>query len=310
MVMHYRDISGCVQHKSYVGISEEKSHSAPTTLGFITKVMPELKKVLPNLKTVHFISDSPASQYRNRSIVQLVANFPAYFNGINASWQFLEKGHGKGPCDGVGGSLKKAADQAVKQGAIISGAQEFFRWAEKSTGAITCVFLTSQEIKSGEHRLHNPGYLKGISSIHSLRPYGGHLWMRETSCFQPCCSAEPGCPGWMNTGFCIKTVEENVNIEISLPVTRATSATVEGNKEGETEKGQYIVGDLVEAEYEGKRYIGEIKEYSQEEQDFLISFMRKGRKNHYVWPKKVDQVWVIPEHIIRVVRMQDGRLLE
>ena len=30
-------------------------------------------------------------------------------------WHYFEKGHGKGPCDGIGGAVKRGAAQAAKQ---------------------------------------------------------------------------------------------------------------------------------------------------------------------------------------------------
>jgi hypothetical protein len=42
--------------------------------------------------------------------------------GAEATWDYLEAGHGKGPCDGLGSSVKRSADMAVKQGrAFIPG---------------------------------------------------------------------------------------------------------------------------------------------------------------------------------------------
>lgn len=40
---------------------------------------------------------------------------------------FFYAGHGKGPCDGLGGSTKRLADEAVKSGkVIIQDANDFF----------------------------------------------------------------------------------------------------------------------------------------------------------------------------------------
>jgi hypothetical protein len=319
MVIHYKDLTGSMQHISYVGLSDEKLHSAPTTLAFITKMYPELKKVLPDISMVHFISDSPSSQYRNRSIMKLLANHPAFFNGISASWQYLEKGHGKGPCDGVGGSLKKSADQAVKKGEIISNAHDMLKWSQKFGGSITCILVTAHDINEAEKKLRNSEYVKGISAIHSVRSYQGYLWIRETSCFNLCCASEPACLGWMNTGLQVNTVEQPmVPEENPVPLTRErSSVTTEapGNDETEdeirpveTDDGQethYGIGEFVEADYLGKHYFGKIMEYSSEEKDYLIRFLKKGRKNKYVWPKRVDEVWVMPSNILRVVSSQD-----
>jgi len=47
--------------------------------------------------------------------------------GSFASWHFFESGHGKGPCDGIGGTTQRNADNAVKQGKdLIQDAHDFF----------------------------------------------------------------------------------------------------------------------------------------------------------------------------------------
>ena len=45
----------------------------------------------------------------------LIANHNEVF-GIDGCWDYFEAGHGKGPCDGVAGSIKRQADQAAKHG--------------------------------------------------------------------------------------------------------------------------------------------------------------------------------------------------
>jgi hypothetical protein len=201
MVIHFRDVSGSLVHRSYVGISGYNNHSASTTLAFIQKLIPELLKLLPNLNTIHYITDSPASQYRNKSIVKLIANHERLFSGVKCTWEFLETGHGKGPCDGVGGAVKKTAETAVKKGAIISCADEFYSWAKNSGGNIEYVFVTEADVNKAEREIKNAQYLKGISSAHSLKAYEGYIYWRETSCFSACCRREPTCPGWMKTSI-------------------------------------------------------------------------------------------------------------
>lgn len=39
--------------------------------------------------------------------------------GIPAIWNFFEVGHGKVPCDGIGGTSKRIADLAIKQGKLV-----------------------------------------------------------------------------------------------------------------------------------------------------------------------------------------------
>jgi len=47
--------------------------------------------------------------------------------GIAACWNYFESVHGKGPCDGIGGTAKRMAEMSVKQIKInIQDTNDFF----------------------------------------------------------------------------------------------------------------------------------------------------------------------------------------
>ena len=111
----------------------------------------------------------------------------------------METGHGKGPCDGVGGSIKKSAETWVKKENVIYGAKQFYDWAKGHEGAIKPLYVTEAQVSQAEQKIKNALYVKGISVAHSLRPHNGFVYMREVSCFQDCCRDRPTCPGWEKT---------------------------------------------------------------------------------------------------------------
>lgn len=52
--------------------------------------------------------------------------------GIKAEWHFFATSHGKGPCDGIGGTLKRLADEASLQRIYenqILTAKQVYDWA-------------------------------------------------------------------------------------------------------------------------------------------------------------------------------------
>ena len=104
MVVMFKNHEGETQVKTYIGVTKVGSHSIVTTFCFIKKMISLLVKMIPSMAAIHFVSESPNNQYRNRTVVHLIGKFPALCNGIQATWCWLEGGHGKGPCDGVGGS--------------------------------------------------------------------------------------------------------------------------------------------------------------------------------------------------------------
>lgn len=319
MIIHYCTPDATVQHKSFVGITASTAHTAPTCLAFLQQLIPKVKDLLPNLNYIHYISDSPSSQYRNKSIVKLVAQHESIFNGIKASWEYLESGHGKGPCDGVGGSIKKSAEIAVKSGKIISTAQEFYEWGISLNSNIDFVFVSPNEIKQAEKKLHNAGYVKGISNIHSLRLHDNKVYMRETSCFKPCCRYSISCPDWEETSIRVETVSQinpgtDINIEgqVSEVVTESLS-NMETSHSDESRQSPYKVGMMVKAKYQGRFYVGKVLDLDPENDEILITFMKKGRGQVYVWPSDAepeDLLWMKLNKVVTEVFLDESGKLK
>ena len=85
------------------------------------------------------------SQYRNKTIFNAVAAHNELFR-YPASWNYMESGHGKGPCDPIGGVAKRMSDLSVKnKKAVIQDAEDFYTWARKEKTAITYKLVTCQE---------------------------------------------------------------------------------------------------------------------------------------------------------------------
>ncbi|XP_076352819.1 uncharacterized protein LOC143248330 [Tachypleus tridentatus] len=68
------------------------------------------------INKVHFVSDGPTSQYRNRTNSFLLANISFSLGFECVTWHFTESSHGKGPADGIGASLKNSAHQIMAHG--------------------------------------------------------------------------------------------------------------------------------------------------------------------------------------------------
>ena len=117
-VVYYKDDDN-LKHKSFVFVSDEPEHNASTVYAILKKLIPEIKIIIPDLKMVHYWTDYPTSQYRNKSIFNIVCNHEKWLEGGAAAWNYFEAGHGKGPCDGIGGTAKRLADDTIKQEKVI-----------------------------------------------------------------------------------------------------------------------------------------------------------------------------------------------
>ena len=105
--------NGSLEHKSIVCISDDEKHNADAVFAFMKELITQVKSCCPKLKLLHYWTDSPTSQYRNKTIFTLLSLHQQLFS-VKASWNYFEAGHGKGPCDGIGGTAKRMADEAIK----------------------------------------------------------------------------------------------------------------------------------------------------------------------------------------------------
>ena len=70
------------------------------------KTIQHLKKAIPHLEFVEYFSDGCAAQYKNKSFHNLCEHQKDF--GIKALLSFFPTSHGKTPCDGIGGTVKRS----------------------------------------------------------------------------------------------------------------------------------------------------------------------------------------------------------
>ena len=198
IVVYYRE-GGEVRHKSYVCVSPVDKHDSTLVIAILKKFIQE--DIAPliaekEIKKIHYLTDSPVSQYRNKSIFFYVSNHFAMF-GLLAEWHYSEVGHGKGPCDGVGACSKRMAFEAIKRGYTIKDALTFYRWGCSLTKcAITFFYVDEFDYTAVDEGLTKIKplltALSGTMLLHSVRPGMAQytvLW-REQSCTCDSCLKE------------------------------------------------------------------------------------------------------------------------
>lgn len=102
-------------HISFVVISDCLQHDTIAVYLFQKKLIMFLKQTLPfPLKKIAYFSDGAASQYKNRKNFSNLCHHELDF-GVKAEWHFSATSHGKGACDGLGGTVKRLAARASLQ---------------------------------------------------------------------------------------------------------------------------------------------------------------------------------------------------
>lgn len=277
-----------VKHKSLVVVSDELSHTSSTVFAIMKHVVKEVKAVLQNVKMVHYMTDSPTSQYRNKQIFSIVAHHDTIFPGIKASWLYFEAGHGKGPCDGVGGTAKRLADMAVKRhSAIIQSADDFFQWGKtQENSALKFIFVPKSQCTEAHEELSNlvGKQVKGTIQVHAVIPLGeGSIAVRNTSCFCDKCFVDgqpvPACDGWTVHQMSETNIVQNSEAEQTTghdESEQQATELMECNKINTDEL--YQVNTYVAAIYESRWYVGQVLEYDEDDQEYNINFMVAGKK--------------------------------
>ena len=139
---------------SFVVISDHLSHDTVVVYHFQCKLIKFLKEIMPFKKVIYF-SDGAASQYKNRKNFINLVNHEADF-GMPADWHFFATSHGKGPCDGVAGTVKRLAARASLQRPYENQIQtplQLFQWAKDNVKSVHFEYATSEEILETGKRL-------------------------------------------------------------------------------------------------------------------------------------------------------------
>ncbi|CAC5388320.1 unnamed protein product [Mytilus coruscus] len=217
---------------------------------------------------VHF--NSPTSQYRNKSIFDLISSCETKFS-IKASWHYFECGHGKGPCDGIGGTTKRNADNAVKQGkATIQDAHDFMAWAlSESTSQISYRYISTEEFENSrkeiENRLKEIKPVKGTMKLHAVAAIAdGRILTKETTCVCQQCFGDDGFKETTQCNWTVQSVLKNHDqLTPDVHQTEIDEVEIQNNVPTETEislDDQIKIGSYVAAIYDNIVYMGKVLE--------------------------------------------------
>ncbi|KAL0869426.1 hypothetical protein ABMA27_007661 [Loxostege sticticalis] len=172
-VLYFKDenIHNKLQHKSFCTISENLRHDPTLICAHLNPVIENIKLLVPNLKSLHFLSDGPLTQYRNKNMFYLLVHYIGIQLNIDEiTWHYSESGHGKGAPDGVGGCLKRCADTQVGLGRDICNFKSLVECLQKNVQAVNIIPIADSNISEIENTLSNAELhaFKGTLQIHQL----------------------------------------------------------------------------------------------------------------------------------------------
>ncbi|XP_054288719.1 uncharacterized protein LOC129004253 [Macrosteles quadrilineatus] len=295
-----------IKGNQFATISPSKRHDASAVWAHLTPILKEIKSNHPETNTIHFQSDGPTSQYRNRFNFYLMKKILIEIGIERATWNFTEPGHGKGTADGVGGQLKRKADQLVLHGHDITCATELFKELDQNASKVKLHFVPEEDINQIDLKRGKEENIQQIKNTLKLRQVAWNaadqdgLQLRLLSCFQclQTCkhySLTPNYHSFSNdqttstgkirksrgkkTGYDLPAVPEMINGEdISTVITDVKEES------------------WVAAIYDDNWYPGQVD--SMEGEKITVNFMKRVGDTRFIWPTTKDRQELMKNEIL------------
>ena len=203
----------------------------------------------------------------------------------------MEKGHVtvlvelKRPCDGLSGTTKRMADEAVKSGkVVIQDATDFFAWAQSvicTMNKVLFIFVQSEVCKESANNLWMSSLkpINGTMKIHAVVGRGNNLlYVSDVSCYYQSCIQGDYCKAnWTQKTLTEKEkIPSGVDVEINdLSITASNEMETEIPSHKQHNEEHFAIGDYVAATYLNKWYIGKILDIDEEDCGAEITFIAK-----------------------------------
>ena len=238
---------------SHVIASDNLTHGKETVIAYLDKVLDSLPD---HVKKVSLWPDGPASQFKNRYFVASQDTLQCKHK-LEIQWNFFATSHGKGPVDGIGGSVKHHVWGKVKARKAIVCDAATFAAAVKDMKGVTAAVLTQAEIKARNASLH--------------------IWSRTADS--------------RNSTHASYSVVKSRG-DVNLPdFCRCIGSQVQ--RESEEAQETPSIGDWYAVEYDGNMYPGEVIAVGQEN-DYQVSVMERAGK-YWKWPNPCDVIFYLRE---------------
>ncbi len=275
------------------------------------------------MKYLHFWSDGPTTQYRNKHHFLLASHIICEEGFVAATWNFFEAGHGKSAADAVGGVLKRTADHAVDHGVPVNDVADFMKVVSDTSVVLFCI--TGADIARIQRKIPNGiKPIAGTMKLHQLQIIGkGNVSVRNFSCF---CQQTRSCSCYdaRNVSFPELVSDDSMPVQDEeLDVSEQTLPTALEQQQRNTqpaalEHQQQDTQPAVTADqpaehrplpqldewcivsYDGFRYIGQVVCVDPNVHEVQVSSLECVGDNRFKFPTRIDKLWFAKEQILKI----------
>ncbi|XP_047133454.1 uncharacterized protein LOC124811601 [Hydra vulgaris] len=170
VVVYYKE-NQVLHSTSYCIISDDNTHDVPMVYEVQKSIINNLKQKIPSIVNVVYFSDGCSSQYKNCKNIFNLCQHKSDF-GIDAKRVFFATSHGKQPCDGIGGTVKRlvanASLQRISTNQILNS-RDMFTYCTNNIKGINFIFISSESLI--ETRLLQSERFKNVKTIPGTRDF-------------------------------------------------------------------------------------------------------------------------------------------
>ena len=180
IVVYYKE-NGKLDEKSFCFISDDLEHDTEFVFELQRELVKMLKELLPTITEVQYFSDGCEDQYKNYKNMLNLCRHKEDF-GIDATWVFFATSHGKSPCDGIGGTVKRITVRASLQRRYLNqilAVSSMLDFCKTNIPAIEFIYISKERMEDVRLELKK-GFalgqtIPGIRSYHFFKPVGSNV---------------------------------------------------------------------------------------------------------------------------------------
>lgn len=223
-----------------------------------------------NVKKIYYFSDGSAAQYKNRKNFTNLCFHKDDFD-IDAEWHFSATAHGKGPCDGVGGTVKRLAARASLQRPYENQIQtpfQLYEWAIQNIFVANFEYVSQEEYiqtnKLLEDRLSKSVRIKGTQKLHAFIPI-------------PLSNSQIKVKIFSDSN--VSTTEKNTALQDRLKINE--------------------VSGYITIVYDNNWWLAYVLEKKESKEEVNVSFLHPaGPSTNFSYPRLQDILWLPVTHVL------------
>lgn len=171
---------------SFCTISPSICHDPGAIWAHLTPIIAFAKEKCLTARVIHFFSDGPSTQYRQKKNFYLFNKFICESVFDYGTWSFFEAAHGKGPADGVGGAIKRRLDKLVAYKHDIPSAETAYTLLTSQETEVKIFYIPIEDITKIQNTILDDLIpLPGTVKVHQVIVHNcdESILYRDVSCF-------------------------------------------------------------------------------------------------------------------------------